>query len=80
MQECNQRNESGYRHGYWEEYWKNGNLWYRGYYDDGKKNGRWVFFHSDNQPLSSGYFKDDIQISLWEFYSINKSTIYYARM
>ena len=39
MQECNQYNEKGERHGYWEVYWDSSNLWYKGTYLNGVEDG-----------------------------------------
>ena len=34
-------NENGKPHGYWEDYYDNGNLFYKGNYVDGKPHGYW---------------------------------------
>ena len=32
-------NTNGKRHGYWEVYYFNGNLWFKGYYINGNRHG-----------------------------------------
>ena len=33
------RNKKGLPHGYWEVYWSNDSLWYKGFYDNCKRVG-----------------------------------------
>ena len=38
-------NENGKQHGYWEDYYPNGNLWSKGNYVDGKPHGYWEYYY-----------------------------------
>jgi antitoxin component YwqK of YwqJK toxin-antitoxin module len=42
-------NELGQPHGYWEHYWSNGQLFYKGNYVNGKRHGYWEIYHSNGQ-------------------------------
>ena len=44
-------NKDGQRHGYWEVYWSNGMLWYKGNYINGKREGYWEWYKSDGGNL-----------------------------
>jgi len=35
------KNKDGKRHGLWEWYYDNGQLWYKGYYINGQEDGLW---------------------------------------
>jgi len=37
-------NNKGERHGYWEWYWADGNLWYKRFYHNGKRVGYEEFY------------------------------------
>jgi len=48
MQECKNikpRNSDGQPHGYWEWYWPNGNLWYKGTHLNGQAHGYWEVYY-----------------------------------
>ena len=45
----NQYNENDERHGYWERYYSNGRLSYKGHYDNGKKVGYWEWYHPNGE-------------------------------
>ena len=38
-------NDKGQRHGYWERYYANGNLWYKCFYHNGKEVGYEEWYH-----------------------------------
>ena len=56
MQECNQRNENGLRHGYWEQYYENGGRHYKGYYINGQEDGYWESYYSTGGRHYKGYY------------------------
>lgn len=45
----NRCNRIGERNGYWEEYYKNGNLEFKGLYKNDKKDGIWEWYYKDGQ-------------------------------
>ena len=49
-------NEKGKRHGYWEAYWNNGQLRYKGNYVDGKLHGYWEFYFSNGELYYKCYY------------------------
>ena len=51
------------------EYYENGIILREGYYNRGKKNGRWTEYYDNRVRKSLGNYMDDIQIGEWEFYS-----------
>ena len=65
MQECNQLNEMGLRHGYWEQYYENGELCYKGNYINGKKDGYWEWYNI-NGNLSHGNYKNNKRHGYWK--------------
>ena len=77
MQECNQRNENGDRHGYWESYHPNGQLRYSGNYINGKKDGYWEQYWSYGNLWYKGNFINGEQVGYW--FKFDKE-YYYARM
>jgi len=50
-------NAEGKRHGYWEVYYHNGNLSYKGNHVDGKEHGYWEYYY-DNGNLFYKCFYD----------------------
>ena len=77
MQECNQYNENGQRHGYWEDYWYQGQLWFKGYYVNGKLDGYWEEYHHNGQLWFKGNFINCEQVGYW---ITSNNEYYYARM
>ena len=55
----NKLNDKGYKHGYWEIYDSYNNLYAKGEYINGFKNGNLVW---------KGYFKDNKAVNFWQFY------------
>jgi antitoxin component YwqK of YwqJK toxin-antitoxin module len=50
------RNENGERHGYWEWYYDNGQLSYKGNYVNGKLHGYWESYYSNGQLAYKGFY------------------------
>jgi antitoxin component YwqK of YwqJK toxin-antitoxin module len=50
---------------YWVSYWKSGQLWNKGDYKNGKKEGSWVSYYNDGSIWKqfSGTFKNGKKIS-----------------
>ena len=59
------------RHGLYELFHGNGQLWERGYFKDGKLDGLWESFYENGQLWERGYFKDGEYDGLWEYYYEN---------
>ncbi len=47
MTKINQRNEKGKAHGYWETYYSNRRVAYKGHLDNGKRIGLWKYYNSN---------------------------------
>ena len=45
------RNKDGKPHGYWELYYSNGQLWYKGNYVNGEYDGLWEYYHNNGKVL-----------------------------
>ena len=63
-----QVNENNQPHGYWETYWSNGNLDYKGNYVDGKKHGYWEEYYSNGNLGYKGNYVDGKKHGYWEVY------------
>jgi len=46
--EISPKNDKGQRHGYWEQYWTTGKIWYKCVYINGKKNGLLEYYNDNN--------------------------------
>ena len=49
-------NEKGQPHGYWEVYYENGNLAYKGHHINGKRNGSWEFYKPDGELTTQIFY------------------------
>ena len=49
-------NEKGEPHGYWESYYYNGQLCYKGNFVNGKQHGYWEDYWSDGKLKSKIYY------------------------
>lgn len=54
--EKNQLNFNNLREGYWERYWDNGDLYYKGNYINGKRVGYWEIYYKRGKLNSKGFF------------------------
>jgi antitoxin component YwqK of YwqJK toxin-antitoxin module len=61
----NKLNDKNQRHGYWETYWSNGQLWYKGNYINGYKDGYWESYYSNGQLKSKGNYINGNEIGYW---------------
>jgi len=50
------RNEKGERHGYWEFYYVNGQLWCKGNYLNGKLHGYWEYYYTNGKLMYKIYY------------------------
>jgi antitoxin component YwqK of YwqJK toxin-antitoxin module len=49
-------NDKGERHGYWERYYDNGQLSYKGNYVNGNKHGYWEIYFDNGNLYYKGYY------------------------
>ena len=64
-------NDKGEEHGYWEDYWSDGQLYYKGNYINGKKHGSWEEYWDNGQLFSKGNYINGKQHGYWEYYYRN---------
>ena len=57
------KNEKGEKHGCWEKYHSNGQLWYKGNYNNGKQDGYWEIYHSNGKLEQKGRYDKNIFIN-----------------
>jgi antitoxin component YwqK of YwqJK toxin-antitoxin module len=69
-------NVNGNRHGYWEYYYDNGNLSYKGNYVDDIKHGYWEYYWSNGNLFYKVNYVDDIKHGYWEYYWSNGNLMY----
>ena len=60
--------DNGYPHGYWEDYWDNGQLMYKGNYVNGKQHGYWEYYWDNGKLDSKGNYVNGKQHGYWESY------------
>lgn len=60
----NRYNRNGDKHGLWEHYFENGNLYSIGLYKNGEEEGYWEYYY-DNGQLHSKLFNQN-GIFLWK--------------
>ena len=72
----NQKDALGFKQGLWEEYWDNGNLYYKGSWLDGKQTGLWEhYWHNSGNLMCKGSFFNDKKTGIWEWYDIEGNLI-----
>jgi len=49
-------NENGEPHGYWEDYFSNGQLCYKGNFVNGKEHGYWESYYDNGQLRNKTYY------------------------
>lgn len=67
----NQYNENGEYHGYWEQYYHNGNLWYKGSFINGRRHGLWEYYHDNGKLMYKGNYLNGKPDGYWEWYNGN---------
>lgn len=65
----NKYNEQGQRHGPWEWYYQNGDLWYKANFENGKQNGLFEQYFDNGQIQHIGHQKDDKLFGIWRHYN-----------
>jgi antitoxin component YwqK of YwqJK toxin-antitoxin module len=64
-------NDKGQSHGYWEYYYDNGQLEYKGNYVNGDKHGYWEDYHYNGQLYSKVNYVNGKRHGYWESYYDN---------
>jgi antitoxin component YwqK of YwqJK toxin-antitoxin module len=58
-------NKQGQPHGWWEEYWPDGQLMLKGNYIYGKKDGFWKFYFPEGQLWYQGNYINEKEDGCW---------------
>jgi antitoxin component YwqK of YwqJK toxin-antitoxin module len=69
-------NEKGEKHGYWERYYGNGRLWYKGNYVDGREHGYWEVYFDNGRLDYKGNYLNGKKHGYWEDYYDNGQLAY----
>jgi antitoxin component YwqK of YwqJK toxin-antitoxin module len=64
-------NERGEKHGYWEEYYDNGQLMRKGNFVNGNRDGYWEEYRPNGQLLWKGNYVNGNLDGYWEWYYSN---------
>ena len=67
----NQYNIDGRKQGYWEEYYSDGNIEYKGNYKNGKEDGYWEYYWENGKIYSKGSYIDGSMNGIWIDYHWN---------
>ena len=73
-QDINQYNTNNQKHGYWEKYYFNGNLWFKGNYVNGERHGYWEEYYYNGKLDYKCYYINGKECGLCEEY--NNKTFY----
>ena len=74
--EKNQTNQYGNPNGYWETYYGNGELSYKGNYVNGIRHGYWEDYYSNGQLCYKGNYVNGNRHGYWEYYHDNGQLCY----
>jgi len=69
-------NEKGERHGYWEDYWSNGQLCYKGNFVNGQRHGYWERYYSNGKLWYKVNYVNGKEHGYWEDYWYNGQLCY----
>jgi antitoxin component YwqK of YwqJK toxin-antitoxin module len=69
-------NDKGEKHGYWESYYNNGQLWYKGNYVNGQQHGYWESYFDNGQLWYKGNYINGNRHGYWECYRYNGNKFY----
>jgi antitoxin component YwqK of YwqJK toxin-antitoxin module len=61
-------NDNNLPHGYYEEYFSNGQIWYKGTYINGIITGYWKYYYDNGKLCCKGYYINGRQTGYWEWY------------
>ena len=68
----NKLNSAGERDGYWEDFYDNGVIQSKGYYNDGYKDGDWEYYDTNGKLRISGFYKNNRKTGVWTIYKDGK--------
>jgi len=54
--EISPKNDKGQAHGYWEQYWSNGQLFFKANYVNDKQHGYWEVYHESGTLWYKCYY------------------------
>ena len=74
--QINQYTHDGKKEGYWEFYYSNGNLSFKGLYKNDLRYGIWEYYNINGQLSMKGSYKDDLKDGIWEWYYSNGNLMY----
>ena len=60
--------KNGRREGNWIDYWKHGQLWYKGNFTNGREEGSWISYWGNGQLMYRGDFKNGRKEGSWNSY------------
>ncbi len=69
----NKRNNKGERQDYWEDYYTNGNINYKGNFLNGKRDGYWEQYYYNGKLYYKGNYTNDELTGYWEWYCYNNN-------
>ena len=58
----NRYNRNGEKHGLWEHYFENGNLYSIGLYKNGMRSGNWEFYYSNGGLRDKKLYREGVLI------------------
>jgi uncharacterized protein len=67
----NQYDIEGNKTGYWEEYYSDGNLYFKGSYKNGLRDGYWEYYYDNGKLWYKGEYKNGKADGYWETYFDN---------
>ena len=82
MQDKEPKNNKGQRHGLWEWYHSNGNLYYKCNYVNDEAHGLWKSYYTNGTLWLKGSYVNGKRNGIWEIYYQNgklKEIRFYAR-
>jgi len=56
MKNITPRNDKGQQHGYWERYYNDGKLWYKGFFHNNKQVGYEEDYYWDNGKIDKKWY------------------------
>jgi len=62
------KNANGLKHGMCISYYKNGNVLYKGFYNNGKEHGIWKFYSENGKLHASNKWHNGVQIGGTSYY------------
>jgi len=64
----NRLNRKGRKQGYWEDYFSNGNPYFKGSYKNGRYDGYWEYYYGNGNLYYKGSYVNGLKDGIWEYY------------